>query len=110
MATENFSDRLVNWIACIGINIPASVINVLSVAIITVLLTYFTVLLGELLPKRLAMQKAEQIALGMSGIIYTVSKIFTPAVLLFTVSTNGLLPYLESIPTVKKMTMQKKFV
>ncbi len=91
VATENFSDRLVDWFVRIGINIPASVVNILSVAIITVLLTYFTVLLGELIPKRLAMKKAEQIALGMSGLIYTVSKIFTPAVWLFTVSTNGLL-------------------
>lgn len=91
VATENFSDRLVEWFAGIGFNIPTSIINILSVAIITVLLTYFTVLLGELIPKRLAMKKAEQIALGMSGLIYVVSRIFTPAVWLFTVSTNGLL-------------------
>ncbi len=91
VATENFSDRLVEWFVNIGINIPAAIVNILSVAIITVLLTYFTVLLGELIPKRLAMKKAEQIALGMSGLIYLVSRIFTPAVWLFTVSTNGLL-------------------
>jgi putative hemolysin len=91
VATENFSDRLVDWFVRMGINIPTSVINILSVAVITVLLTYFTVLLGELIPKRLAMKKAEQIALGMSGLIYAVSKLFTPAVWLFTVSTNGLL-------------------
>ena len=70
----------------------------MSVAIITVLLTYFTVLLGELIPKRLAMKKAEQIALGMSGLIYVVSRIFTPAVWLFTVSTNGLLRLLGVDP------------
>ncbi len=91
VATENFSDRLVNWFMSIGVNIPASIINIISVAIITVLLTYFTVLLGELIPKRLAMKKAEKIALGMSGLIYTVSRLFTPAVWLFTVSTNGIL-------------------
>ncbi len=98
VATENFSDRLVDWLIGVGINIPASIINVLSVGIITILLTYFTVLLGELIPKRLAMKKAEQIALGMSGLIYTVSKIFTPAVWLFTVSTNGLLRLLGVDP------------
>ena len=91
VATESFSDRLVALFISIGLRIPASVVNVLSVAIITVLLTYFTVLLGELIPKRLAMKNAEQIALGMSGLIYRVSRIFTPAVWLFTVSTNGLL-------------------
>jgi len=98
VATENFSDRLAAWLAGISINIPISIINILSVAIITVLLTYFTVLLGELIPKRLAMKKAEQIALGMSGLIYVVSRIFTPAVWLFTVSTNGLLRLLGVDP------------
>lgn len=91
VATENFSDRLVAGITRLGLNIPESIINILSVAIITVLLLYFTVLLGELIPKRLGMKKAEQIALGMSGLIYVVSKIFTPIVWMFTVSTNGLL-------------------
>ena len=98
VATENFSDRLVSWFLSVGVNIPVSIINVFSVAIITVALTYFTVLLGELIPKRLAMKKAEQIALGMSGLIYVVSRIFTPAVWLFTVSTNGLLRLLGIDP------------
>lgn len=98
VATENFSDRLVSWFMGIGIKIPVAVINILSVAIITILLTYFTVLLGELIPKRLAMKKAEKIALGMSGLIYAVSRIFTPAVWLFTVSTNGLLRLLGVDP------------
>lgn len=98
VATENFSSRLTAWMVGIGIQIPAPVVSLLSVAIITILLTYFTVLLGELIPKRLAMKKAEQIALGMSGLIYTVSKVFTPAVWLFTVSTNGILRLLGIDP------------
>ena len=91
VATANFSDRLVAWFSDIGITIPVPILNTISVVILTILLTYFTVLLGELIPKRIAMQKAEQIALGMSGLIYVISRIFTPAVWLFTVSTNGLL-------------------
>jgi len=98
VATENFSDRLEAWLVGIGARIPVTIVNILSVAIITVLLTYFTVLLGELIPKRLAMKKAEQIALGMSGLIYAVSRIFTPAVWLFTVSTNGILKLLGVDP------------
>ena len=100
VATESFSDRLVAWFIGIGLNIPAALVSILAVAIITVFLTYFTVLLGELLPKRLALKNAEKIALGMSGLIYTVSKIFTPAVWLFTVSTNGLLRLLGIDPNV----------
>ena len=91
VATENFSGQLASGLAALGLPLPLSLIRALSVAIITILLTYFTVLLGELIPKRLAMKKAEEIALGMSGLIYAVSRVFTPAVWLFTVSTNGLL-------------------
>lgn len=91
VATENFSDRLVNFFIGLNLNIPKAIINAFSVAIITVLLTYFTVLLGELIPKRLAMKNAEKIALGMSSLIYGLSRLFTPAVWLFTVSTNSIL-------------------
>lgn len=91
VATENFSDRLSGWFLQLGLAVPKTAVHILSMTVITVLLTYFTVLLGELIPKRLAMKKAESIALGMSGLIYWVSKAFTPAVWLFTVSTNGLL-------------------
>lgn len=102
VATENFSARLVSWLMTLGINAPRFVVNTLSIAIITLILTYFTVLLGELIPKRIAMEKAEQIALGMSGLIYTVSRIFRPLVWLFTVSTNGLLRVFGLDPHAKK--------
>lgn len=91
VATKNFSDRLVDWIVSLGINVPPALVNVISMVFITLLLTYFTVLLGELIPKRIAMKNAEKFAIAMSGMIYWVSKIFSPAVWLFTVSTNGLL-------------------
>ena len=98
VATENFADRLVGWFLSFGLAIPRSVVQILSMAVITVILTYFTVLLGELIPKRLAMKKAEELALGMSGLIYAVSRVFMPAVWLFTVSTNGLLRLLGVDP------------
>ena len=91
VATENFSDRLVSWLLGFGVAVPRGVVQALSMAVITIVLTYFTVLLGELIPKRLAMKKAEAIALGMSGLIYAVSKVFAPVVWLFTGSTSGLL-------------------
>lgn len=98
VATENFSSRLAAWLGSIGINISVSVTSIFSVAIITILLTYFTVLLGELIPKRLAMKNAERIALGMSGLIYTVARIFRPVIWVFTVSTNSILRLLGVDP------------
>ncbi|WKY45749.1 hemolysin family protein [Eubacteriaceae bacterium ES2] len=95
VATDNFSNRLQEWFLRMGLNISEPVLNALSMVVITILLTYFTVLLGELVPKRLAMKKAESVALAMSGLIYVVAKIFKPAVWLFTVSTDGLLRLLR---------------
>lgn len=101
VATENFSGRLVNWLLNLGISIPAAIVNIISVITITIVLTYFTVLLGELIPKRLAMKNTEKIALGMSGLIYNLSRIFNPAVWLFTVSTNGILRLMGINPNQK---------
>jgi putative hemolysin len=91
VASGNFSDKLTKWFIDIGINLSSSILDAISVAIITVALTYFTVLLGELIPKRIAMKKAEQLALGMSRLIYLLSRLFAPAVWFFTVSANGIL-------------------
>ncbi len=91
VASENFSDKLTRGFVNLGVKLPVSILGAISVAIITIALTYFTVLLGELIPKRIAMKKAEQLALGMSKLIYMLSKIFAPAVWFFTVSANGIL-------------------
>ncbi len=97
-AAENFSDRLTDAMVNLGIKIPVSVLDTLSVIIITLVLTYFTVTLGELVPKRIAMKKSEPLALGMSQMVYVVSKIFAPIVWLLTVSANGLLKLLRINP------------
>lgn len=90
-AAENFSEILVDLILKTGINIPAATLNTISVVIITLILSYFTLVFGELVPKRVAMRKAEKIALKLSGIITFISKLFAPIVWLLTASTNGML-------------------
>ncbi len=90
-AANNFSDKLVNWLVNIGVKIPVPTLDIITVIVITLILSYLTLVLGELVPKRIAMRKAEQIALSMSGLIYFISRIFTPVVWFLSVSTNGLL-------------------
>lgn len=91
VAAQNFSDRLTNGLLNLGLQVPVSVVSAVSVALITIVLTYFTVLLGELIPKRIAMKKAEPFALGMSRLIYALSQVFAPVVWFFTWSANNLL-------------------
>lgn len=90
-AADNFSDSLTNWLLHIGVNMPQKTLNTISVILITVILSYFTLVFGELVPKRIAMKKAETIALGISGIVSFISKLFAPIVWLLTISTNALL-------------------
>ena len=90
-AAENFSDGLVDWLVGLGVPIPVSTMNTLSVVLITLILSYFTLIFGELVPKRIAMKKAEELSLFLSGLISGISTLCTPLVWVLSVSTNGVL-------------------
>ncbi len=97
-AADNFSEPLVAWLVSIGTPIPEKTLDTIAVVLITLILSYVTLIFGELVPKRVAMQKTESIALGLSGMITAVSKIFAPLVWLLTASTNGVLRLLGIDP------------
>ena len=97
-AAENFSDRIVSALVDAGMKIPEKTLDAIAVVLITLLLSYITLIFGELVPKRIAMQKAEQIALGISGLVSGASKVFAPLVWLLTASTNGILRLLGIDP------------
>ena len=61
----------------------------ISIILITIILSYFSLIFGELVPKRLAMRNSEKIAFGTIGIIRAISIITAPFVKLLTASTNG---------------------
>ncbi len=90
-AADNFSDPLVSWLIDIGIKIPIKTLDAISVVIITLILSYFTLVFGELVPKRVAMRNSEKIALGLAGFVSALAALFAPIVWLLTVSTNGVL-------------------
>lgn len=90
-AADSFSGPLVDAMLRAGIDIPANVLNTISVILITLILSYFSLVFGELVPKRIAMKKAEALSMGLSGLLYGVSKVFAPLVWLLTVSTNFIL-------------------
>lgn len=97
-AAENFSELLVDALLKLGVPIAAEVLDSIAVVLITVILSYFTLVFGELVPKQIAMRRAESLALGMSGVISGISKVFAPLVSLLTVSTNGVLRLLGIDP------------
>ena len=60
-AADGFSDPLVDWLIGLGVTLPRNTLDTLSVIFITLVLSYFTLIFGELVPKRIAMKKAERI-------------------------------------------------
>lgn len=97
-AADNFSDRLVAWLLRVGVAIPEKTLDTLAVVLITIVLSFFTLVFGELVPKRVAMRKAEKLALAMSAFIDLIARLFAPVVWLLTASTNGMLRLLGFDP------------
>lgn len=92
-AADNFSDKLVNWLIndCEVSGVSPSALDTISVIIITLVLSYFTLVLGELVPKRVAMKRSESIARAVSGLMIAMTAALRPIIWLLTVSTNGVL-------------------
>lgn len=94
-AADTFSEPLSNliakidWIAAHGITAPQ--IEPACVIVITLVLSFFSIVLGELVPKRMAMKNAEKVSLALSGFIRFTSCIFAPFVWVLTKTTNGIL-------------------
>jgi len=60
-----------------------------SVVVITVIMSYFSLVLGELAPKRMAMQKPEMIAYKVVDVLLVVKRVCTPFVKILSLSTNA---------------------
>ncbi|MBQ8859043.1 MAG: HlyC/CorC family transporter [Clostridia bacterium] len=98
-AAENFSEPLANWIVTLGAPAKfAATYETAALIVVTLILSYITLIFGELVPKRVAQRKAEKVALGLSSTVSFISKLFAPIVWLLTVSTNGVLRLLGIDP------------
>ncbi len=73
--------------------------NSLATGIVVVVLTFFSLVLGELLPKRIGLNFPESIAKAVAVPMQLVSKITMPFIWLLTVSTEGLLKIFQIKPT-----------
>lgn len=87
-ASDAFADDLApilnNWFPLISLDIWKGI----AIIIITMILSFFTLVFGELVPKRLAMKYYEKIAYATIGVIKTISIFTLPFVKLLTISTN----------------------
>lgn len=88
-AADNFASRITDWI-CNDLKWTTNtgLVNTLAVILVTIILSYFTLILGELVPKRLAMQKSYGVARVTSRVIIPLAVIMRPFIWFLTKSTN----------------------
>lgn len=107
-AAENFSGVLVDWIVGLGVSIPVNVLDSIAVIFITIVLSYFTLVFGELVPKQIGMRKAEQLALGLSTFISGLASVFAPLVSFLTFSNNAVLKLLGIDPNAEEESVSEE--
>jgi putative hemolysin len=91
VASQSFAGELTKILKSVGVPLDEPTLRLLSVIIITVLLSFFSLVLGELVPKRIAMQHPEPISRFSISPLSLINKVAGPFVKLLSVSTNLLL-------------------
>ena len=86
VASETFADPISKIFAHSAVS--PSLVKILVIAIITIILSYFTLVFGELVPKRIAMQHSEEVALSVATVLSIVSRVLQPFVVFLSFSTN----------------------
>ena len=96
-AGENFAPVLSSWLYNdLGFQlIPLTALNSVAIIIITIILSYFTLVFGELVPKRIALQKSYEWAKMACGVIRGMAFVLRPVIWLLSVSVNGVLRLLH---------------
>lgn len=87
-ASETFAESLMTILAPLNIPLSVGVLKKICVIIITIVLSYFTLVFGELVPKRIAMKKAEPIAMIVVRPLTILLALTHPFVKFLTFSTN----------------------
>ncbi len=87
IGAQTFSHYLVDIL--VKVSFLKSIAQPLSVLLISILITYFSLVIGELIPKRIATNNSEKIAMAMCGPIKTLSVIFRPVVRILSFSTEA---------------------
>jgi putative hemolysin len=88
-AANHFADRIARWLSAVRfLGLSYGTCHTVGVMLITMILSYFSLVLGELVPKRMAMQFSEKIARFTVDILSGFAFIFTPIIKLLSGSTN----------------------
>lgn len=87
-AAVALAEPIANWIRSFGSPWLAGIAGGLSVVVVTVIIAYFTLVVGELAPKRLGLQRAERVAMFVARPISLLATAVSPLVWLLSRSTD----------------------
>ena len=107
-ASTTFAEILTAKVMQVWPMLPQNIINGVSVVLITIVTSYFSLVLGELVPKKIAMQASEKISFKIVGILLFFSKIFSPLVKVLAVSTNAVVRLLGFNPHADEETVTEE--
>ncbi len=93
LLSDAFGDVLVTW------GVPEPVADGLALVLITVAISYFSIVIGELTAKRLAMQRSETFAMALGPLVKAIATLTKPVIWFLGVSTNALVRVLGGDPT-----------
>jgi putative hemolysin len=105
-ASQSFSGRLAESLSFLPLS--QGVIAGVSTIVITILLSYFSLVFGELVPKKIAMQRAEELSFKFIGILNGTSTVFRPFITFLTFSTNVILKMLGFDPDSSEETVTEE--
>ena len=89
-AADSFAPLITQAVHPLIPAIPESVIDTVALILITIIISYFSLVFGELAPKKIGMQKSEKVAYKVVGILLFVMKVTKPFVKILSMSTNGI--------------------
>lgn len=93
-----------------GWGVPGDVAGVISLVVLTLIVSYLSLVLGELVPKRLAMQKAERVSLIVAPPLSIFARLMRPVIWLINGSSNLLLRLLGFDPNARTEDMTEEEV
>jgi putative hemolysin len=88
-AAQSFATMIADALSPKWTALPYNFILGLATVVITILVSYFSLVLGELVPKKIAMQKPEKVSFAVAKTLLVFSKIVKPFVKILSLSTNG---------------------
>ncbi|MBR5514510.1 MAG: HlyC/CorC family transporter [Ruminococcus sp.] len=107
-AADNFADKLILLTNQMGFEDYAEMLRPVAVVVVTLILSYITLVFGELVPKRAAMKNPEKLALSMAGGIGIIQQFFAPVVWMLNISTNGILRLMGINPETEEETVTEE--